>query len=186
MGNVDMATNQKIKIKPVDKGNWKDFENLFQSKGAPKYCWCMAWRMTKEELKHNKSGSRKRFIKQRVWSGTPVGLLAYIEKEPIAWCSIAPRESYRRLGGDESLEKVWSIVCFFIKREYRDQGLVDRLIAAAKKYAKKNGAKYLESYPVDPKSPSYRFMGFTPTFEKADFEFVKKAGTRRNVMTCKV
>jgi len=181
-----MTTIKNVKTKPVDKNTWKDFETLFKSKGAPKYCWCMAWRMTKEELKHNNSPGRKRFIKQRVSSGTPIGLLAYIEKEPIAWCSIAPRETYQRLGGDDRLEKVWSVACFFIKREYRDQGLVDHLIAAAKKYAKKKGAKYLEAYPVDPDSPSYRFMGFTQTFEKADFEFVKKAGTRRNVMTCQL
>jgi predicted GNAT family acetyltransferase len=179
---VYMAT-QKIQIKPVDKSGWKDFEKLFESKGAPKYCWCMAWRMDKEELKQNNSSSRKKFIKKRVNAETPIGLLAYVNKEPIAWCSIAPRETYQRLGGDENLEKVWSIACFFIKREFRGQGLVDQLIKGAKKYAKKNGAKFLEAYPVDPQSPSYRFMGFVKTFEKAGFNFVKKAGTRRHVMT---
>ena len=181
-----MTVIKKIKVKPVDKNNWKDFETLFKSKGAPSYCWCMAWRMTKDELKHNNSASRKKFIKQRVWSKTPIGLLAYIDDEAIAWCSIAPRETYQRLGGDERLEGVWSIACFFIKKEHRDQGLIDVLIENAKKYARKNGAKYLEAYPVDPDSPSYRFMGFIKTFEKADFDFVKKAGTRRNVMTCKL
>ncbi len=93
----EMTTIKNVKTKPVDKDNWKDFETLFKSKGAPKYCWCMAWRMTKDELKHNNSPGRKKFIKQRVWSGTPIGLLAYVEKEPIAWCSIAPRETYQRL-----------------------------------------------------------------------------------------
>jgi GNAT superfamily N-acetyltransferase len=181
-----MATIGKPKLKPVDKKTWKDFEALFKSKGAPNYCWCMAWRMTKEEQKHNNSTSRKKFIRQRVTSRVPIGLLAYVDDEPIGWCSIAPRETYQRLGGDETLEDVWSIACFFIKREYRDQGLIDVLIEHAKKYAKRNGAKYLEAYPVDPDSPSYKFMGFVSTFEKADFIFVKKAGTRRNVMTCKL
>ena len=40
----------------------------------------------------------------------------------------------------------------------------------------------LEAYPVEPHSPSYRFMGFISTFKKAGFRFVKKAGIRRNVM----
>ena len=181
-----MTAIKKIKVKPVDKNNWKDFETLFKSRGGPSYCWCMAWRMTKDELKDNNSTSRKKFIKQRVWSKTPIGLLAYLETEAVAWCSIAPRETYQRLGGDERLEDVWSIACFFIKKEYRDQGLIDLLIENAKKYARKNGAKYLEAYPVDPDSPSYRFMGFIHTFEKAGFSFVKKAGTRRHVMTCKL
>jgi hypothetical protein len=48
--------------------------------------------------------------------------------------------------------------------------------------SKDNGAKYIEAYPVAPDSPSYWFMGFVPTFEKAGFHFVKSAGTRRNVM----
>jgi hypothetical protein len=181
-----MTTLKKIKVKPVDKKTWKDFETLFKSKGAPSYCWCMAWRMTKDELKQNTSPNRKKFIKKRVSSETPIGLLGYIDNEAIAWCSVAPRESYQRLGGDENREDVWSVACFFIKREYRDQGLVNILIEHAKKYGRKNGAKYLEAYPVDPDSPSYRFMGFVPTFEKADFTFVKKAGTRRNVMTYKL
>ena len=117
-----MTTTQKIKVKPVDKDNWKDFETLFKSKGAPSYCWCMAWRMTKDELKQNTSANRKKFIKKRVWSKTPIGLLAYVDEEAIAWCSIAPRETYQRLGGDEDLEDVWSIACFFIKRDYQRPG----------------------------------------------------------------
>ena len=117
---------------------------------------------------------------------TPIGLLTYIGNEAIAWCSIAPRETYQRLGGDETLEDVWSIACFFIKKEHRDQGIIDLLIDKAKKYARKNHAKYLEAYPVETDSPSYQFMGFIRTFEKAGFSFVKKAGTRRHVMTCKL
>jgi GNAT superfamily N-acetyltransferase len=181
-----MTNINNIKISPVTKTNWTDFESLFLSKGGPSYCWCMAWRMTKEELKNNNPGSRKEFIKQRIWSETPIGLLAYSENEPVGWCSIAPRETYRHLGGDERIEKVWSIVCFYIKKEFRDKGLIDLLIKNAKEYAQKNGAKYLEAYPVEIGSPSYRFMGFIKTFEKAGFNFVKKAGTRRHVMTHKL
>jgi GNAT superfamily N-acetyltransferase len=181
-----MATTKKIKTKPVDETNWDDFEKLFELKGSPHYCWCMVWRMTKEEQKRSNTVNRKKFIKKRVRSKTPIGLLAYIDDEPVAWCSVAPRETHLRLGGDESLDKVWSITCFFVRKEYREQGLIDQLITHAQKYAGKNGAKYIEAYPVAPGSPSYRFMGFTKTFKKADFEFVKKAGTRRNVMTYKL
>jgi len=65
-------------------------------------------------------------------------------------------------------------------------GVSQFLIEEAKAYAKSNGAEYLEAYPVDPDSPSYRFMGFISIFEKAGFAYVKKAGTRRNVMTLKL
>jgi len=146
----------------------------------------MAWRSTKEELKQNNPKSRKTYIKRRVMDDIPVGLLAYLDDLPIAWCSIAPRETYQRLGGEETLKDVWSLVCFFIKKEFRRSGMAGFLISNAKKYAKRNGAKYLEAYPVEPDSPSYRFMGFVSTFEKTGFTFIKKAGTRRHIMYCKL
>ena len=40
----------------------------------------------------------------------------------------------------------------------------------------------IEAYPVDPASPSYRFMGFIPAFERAGFTEIGTAGTRRHIM----
>jgi GNAT superfamily N-acetyltransferase len=178
-----MMKNQgNIMIKPVDKNNWPDFESLFQSKGILRSCWCMHWRMTKEELKQNNPVCRKEYVKQRVWSNIPIGILAYAENEAVAWCSIAPKETHLRLGGDENLQNVWSITCFYIKNEYRRKGLMKFLIKSAENYAKENGAEYIEAYPVEKDSPSYEFMGFINTFEEMGFEFVKMAGKRRHVM----
>jgi GNAT superfamily N-acetyltransferase len=181
-----MESEEAIVIKPVDTTNWVDFESLFQAKGGPSYCWCMVWRMTKDELKQNTSACRKEFIKQRVLSGIPIGLLGYSKGEAIAWCSVAPRETHQRLGGDETIENVWSITCFYIKRDYRKRGLMKLLLKNAMNYAKENGAEYIEAYPVETSSPSYRFMGFVKTFEEAGFNYIKMAGTRRHVMVHKI
>ena len=144
------------------------------------------WRARGAEAKNTKGSARKAAIKARVDDGIPIGLLGYIDGEPIAWCSIAPRTTYRPLGGkddpSESASAVWSVVCFFIRREFRGQRVTEQLIEAAAEYAKRNGAKVLEAYPVDPGSPSYRFMGYLPTFEAAGFEEIGRAGTRRHVM----
>lgn len=40
----------------------------------------------------------------------------------------------------------------------------------------------VEAYPVDPESPSYRFMGFVEMFADAGFREVGMAGRRRHVM----
>jgi hypothetical protein len=40
----------------------------------------------------------------------------------------------------------------------------------------------VEAYPVDPDSPSYRFMGFADLFETAGFREVGRAGKRRHVV----
>jgi hypothetical protein len=175
-----------LSVVPVERSNWDDFEAFFAVRGKLNNCWCMAWRMTGEELRNNTSACRKEYIRARVWAGIPIGLLAYRNGQPVAWCSVAPRETHQRLGGDERIERVWSLTCFFIVREMRHQALVQLLIDHAKTYAASNGAAYLEAYPVDPDSPSYRFMGFVSTFEKAGFNFVKDAGTRRHVMVCKL
>lgn len=125
-------------------------------------------------------------MEEYVINQNPVGLLCYDNSEAIAWCSIAPRESYRELSGDNSMTNVWSLVCFFIKKEYRQKGITEELIKQAIKYAKDNGANYVEAYPVDPDSPSYRFMGFKPMFDKLGFDLKHKAGQRRYVMTLSV
>jgi hypothetical protein len=49
-----MENQETIIIRPVARNNWTDFEALFESKGGPSYCWCMVWRMTKDELKMQK------------------------------------------------------------------------------------------------------------------------------------
>jgi len=179
--NTDRFTCQR-----VDADNWRDLEMLFESRGGPHNCWCMVWRKMDQQRNRSTKSDKKNALQKYVDDQTPIGILCYNGREPIAWCSVAPRESYRNLSGDNALDKVWSLVCFFIKKEYRQQGLSERLVVEGMKYARRNGANYLEAYPVDPGSPSYRFMGYKPLFEKLGFEFKRKAGKRRNVMVIKL
>ncbi len=145
----------------------------------------MAWRATAEEIKSAPHGSdRKPLMKARIRARTTVGLVGYLDSEPVAWVSIAPRDTYRDLGGPdaEDGEKIWSLACMYIHKTLRGEGRGNELIEAAKAYAKKRGGTLLEAYPVDPKSPSYRFMGFVPAFKRLGFEEIGKAGSRRYVM----
>ena len=98
--------------------------------------------------------------------------------------SIAPRDTYRPLGGHEAKpgERVWSLACFFVPRALRRRGMMRRLIAAAVDHARGKGATVVEAYPVEADSPSYRFMGFVPVFDEAGFTEVARAGSRRHVM----
>ena len=174
----------KLAFHPVTPARWDDFAALFEAPGGPKYCWCMAWRATPTELRTIGKASRKPLMHARVESETTIGLLGYLDGEPVAWVSIAPRDTYRELGGPkaEGDENIWSLACMYIHRDLRGQGYGTQLIGAATAYAKKRGGTVLEAYPVDPDSPSYRFMGFVPAFEKLGFRAVGKAGQRRHVM----
>ncbi|MCW5874770.1 MAG: GNAT family N-acetyltransferase [Anaerolineales bacterium] len=146
----------------------------------------MAWRPMPGDRQQASNADRKQALQQIVSAGTPVGILAYDGETPLAWCSIAPRLSYIPLGGEAyegvAEEKVWSLACFFVPRVRRGEGLGKQLLAAAIKTARSRGAKIVEAYPVDPDSPSYRFMGFVSNFEQAGFTETGRAGKRRHVM----
>jgi GNAT superfamily N-acetyltransferase len=172
-------------FRAVSAGDWTDFESLFQKRGAPKSCWCTAWRKVRPELKDSPL-AKKHEMKHRIRGGEPVGILGYVNADPVAWCSVSPRHTYRSsmadvLEGDED-ETIWSIVCFFIMRNFRGKGLFARLIEAAEVHAAQSGATILEAYPVDPDSPSYRFGGFLSAFEGLGYEKIGRKGSRRYVV----
>ncbi len=178
-------TQVRFSFRDVTQGTWDDFARLFDGKGGPKACWCMAWRPADQSVRRGPGEGRRQAMKSRVDDKVPVGILAYADNEPVGWCSVAPRETYRPLGGPdvtEPVERVWSVVCFFVKREWRDHGLMGALLEEAIGHARHHGATVLEAYPVDPDSPSYRFMGFVDRFAQAGFVKVGKAGQRRHVM----
>lgn len=174
----------QLAFKPVSKATAGDFETLFGGPGGPKPCWCMTWRATPEEIKDNQGPARRRQILGRIEAGVPVGLIGYAEGEPVAWVSVAPRDTFRNLGGPDQApgETIWSLTCMYVRRQRRGAGIGRQLIEAAIAHARMRKADILEAYPVAPSSPSYRFMGFIPAFEGFGFVEVGKAGTRRHVM----
>jgi GNAT superfamily N-acetyltransferase len=183
---LDNGSSNAMSFRQVDADSWADFETLFERPGAPKYCWCMVWRAVGEERKHRDGRSRKSYMRRRVGEGVPVGIVGYIDGRPVAWCSIAPRSSYRPLGRiedpDRDARKVWSLACFYVLRRLRGQGIARRMLTAAVDYARREGAGVVEAYPVDPDSPSYRFMGYVDLFADEGFREAGRAGTRRHIM----
>ena len=136
--------------------------------------------------------TKKQAIFDHIANDIPVGILAYINGEPVAWCSIAPLETYTNLrtrkyvSDGSDTQGVWSIACFYIRNALRRQGMTTRLIKAAIEYARNNGAKVVEAYPVDYDSPSYSYMGRIGTFERLGFKEIAMAGTRRHIMRLRV
>lgn len=177
----------EVTFRPVAPDCWEDFERLFESRGGPKTCWCMAWRSMEEvPTAERPAVAKKCEMKRRISSGEPVGLLGYINSEPVAWCSVAPRSSYRASMSDvkpgDEKQEIWSIACFFVSRPWRGQGMFQQLIAAAEDYAGKSGATMLEAYPVDPDSPSYRFGGYLPAFAQVGYASCGRKGVRRHIV----
>jgi len=178
----------RLDFRPITAANADAFERFFSGPGAPKHCWCMVWRRTAQEAKLQAPAERKRMMLERITGGAPVGLLAYDGEETVGWVSVAPRETHRALGGPpaEPGEVIWSLTCFYVPRRLRGRGLVRELLSGAVDHARANGATVVEAYPVDPESPSFRFMGFVPVFAEAGFRDLGMTGTRRHVMRLKL
>jgi GNAT superfamily N-acetyltransferase len=171
-----------IRFVEVTQKTRADFEALFEQPGAPKYCWCMAWRHSSRE--HIQNDEKKRMMMARIDAGTPVGIVAELDGRTVGWCSVAPRETYRKLSKqqDDTETGIWSIVCFYVPRAMRGGGLASALLDAAIEHAFAKGARIVEAYPVDEAAPSYRFMGFRAMFVARGFREIGTAGTRRHVM----
>jgi GNAT superfamily N-acetyltransferase len=142
----------------------------------------MAWRHSGRE--HIQNDEKKRQMTALIDSGTPVGILAEIDGKTVGWCSVAPREAYRKLSKqqDDGETGIWSIVCFYVPRALRGGGLASALLDAAIDHAFAKGARIIEAYPVGEASPSYRFMGFRDMFASRGFHVAGMAVSRLHVM----
>lgn len=140
---------RKLTFAWVTPSRWSDLARLFGDRGACGGCWCMAWRLRNKDWVAGKGLRNKRALKKLVSSGARPGVLAYSGREPIAWCSVAPRTEYLFLGRSRVLapldeEKVWSVSCLFVLRPYRGQGVSGKLLRAAADLAAKRGARLVE------------------------------------------
>jgi GNAT superfamily N-acetyltransferase len=145
----------------------------------------MWWRLARREFETNKGEGNRQALKRIVESGEEPGLLAYMDDLPVGWVSVAPRQTFTSLELSRVLSRVddqpvWSIVCFFIRKGYRRQGLSNVLIQAAVDYAKQKGARIVEGYPVPKKDKDiadpFVWTGIESAFEKAGFKCVVRRG----------
>ena len=138
--------------------------------------------MTSSAFRRSTKEKRVAALEELVRAGTPVGILAYSGTTPVGWCSVAPRESYAALERSRVLPRVdempvWSVVCLFVDRHFRRQGLTGRLLKAAVDYAREQSAPAVEGYPVAPDAPSYTYMGTPETYRRAGFVDVTPGGS---------
>jgi GNAT superfamily N-acetyltransferase len=179
-----------LKFKPVTAAEWPDLVSLFGSRGACGGCWCMSWRLSRADFEAGKGNSNKRSLKGLVDKNRVPGILAYIGNEPVGGCSVAPREEFVRLEQHRTLKRiddqtVWSVVCLFVAKPYRNCGVSVALLRAAANYAKSRGAKMIEGYPTEPSKrlpDPFVWTGLVSAFAKAGFKEVARPAATRPIM----
>jgi predicted GNAT family acetyltransferase len=178
----------KLKFESLRSSNWKQFETLMGEKGGCGNCWCMYFRLPYKTFRENKPDGNKKMMKQLVKKEMPQGLIASINNEPVGWIAMAPREDYRKIENSRVFKRiddkqVWSITCFFIKKEFRHKGLSQQLIKGAVDFAKKKKIKALEAYPAIPyaeKVPHpFLWVGVLSSFVKNGFKIVQQHSKSR-------
>lgn len=176
---------------PLVEARWKDFERLFGRRGACAGCWCMWWRLTAKEFEKRKGASNKRAMKALVRRGDAPGLLAYAGEEAVGWCAVAPRSAYPRLARSRILRPVddvavWSIVCLFVAKPWRDRGVATALIRAAIDHVRVRGGEAVEGYAVEPRrgrtADLYAYPGPASAFRAAGFVEVARRSPTRPIM----
>ena len=195
-----MTMNPSVEILPLTADRWRDLEGLFGDRGAYAGCWCMYWRLERGEFNKLKGEGTKALLKELAEHNDIPGLLAYMDGKAVGWCSVGPRENYRALENSRVLKRVdeqpiWSIVCFFIDKGFRKQGLMSALVRGAVAFARSRGAKFVEAYPTDMEAPRLAghklggcsgYMGIARAFRENGFVEVGRASETQLIMRCTI
>lgn len=190
-----------LTVVPVDQVSWEDLQAIFGDRGDPARCRCQYFKDTPAEWRSGTAEDRaERFRAQTADHAT--GLVAYLDGEPAGWCAVEPRTAYRRLlnsrlvwadrDEDKADDGVWAVTCFVTRKGFRRQGVSAALAKAAGDFAREQGARAVEGYPLVIKPgeklawPGELFVGTTGIFADAGFAEVSRPTARRVVMrlTC--
>ncbi len=177
-----LARMTRPTIRPATRSDMPSVAALFGAKGACAGCWCMYWGRLRAEWDASRGDPNRRALEKEMRAGHTHALLAFAGDEPIGWCRVGPRASFPRLGKSRKLKRTlatddatWSVVCFFVRRDWRGKGVGRALLKAAAVYAFAHGAAIVEGFPVRP-APSdkrlpdvFAWTGTRSLFEKAGF-----------------
>lgn len=179
-----------ITIEPATPERFDDAEHALTGGGDGRSCQCQWWTITNADFNRTTQHEREQLLRDEIAAGPPPALIAYVDGEAAGWVRVGPRTRQIRLGRTKSFaagseepwddSTVWAVSCFVVRREHRNQGLNTKLLDAAIDYARANGARTIEAYPVDPeagrkKSSNDLYHGVVSTFEEAGFREVARA-----------
>jgi GNAT superfamily N-acetyltransferase len=170
----------------VGPDDWPLVGAFFEPKGLVENCWCTYFRMTSKERSSCGIGARREKLRDLVEGGERVGVLGTVDGAPVGWIGVGPRLGFPRLRGSRAAklvegddpERIWSIVCLYLARGHRHQGLVRVLVDRAVDWAREEKAEFIEAYPEDDRNPEAAFergsfRGRVSTFEACGFTVVE-------------
>lgn len=179
-----------LEVRPATAERWSDFQTLFGDRGACGGCWCMWFRVSRRRFETQKGDANKLAMQSLFQGDEPPGLIAYRDEDPVGWVSVSPREAYPRLEGSRVAkrvdgESVWSVVCLFIDKNARSEGVATSLLRAAAAWVAHRGGALVEGYAVDPghrRLPDvFAFHGPAAAFRAAGYDEIDRPTEKRAV-----
>lgn len=185
-------TTQPLTARALSGATWNDFVDVLGDNGGARGCWCMHWRLSFAEWADGKGAGNRRAMRELARRDTPPGVVIYRGTEPVAWCSLGPREDFPRMARSPLLapiddEPVCAIACLFVHREHRGRGVLPAVLDAVCHYAAECGYSIAEGYPVEPRDgrragADTAMTGIASAFRKAGFREVARPRGDRPVM----
>ncbi|MFB8386968.1 GNAT family N-acetyltransferase [Microbacterium sp. NPDC055910] len=177
----------EIRIEPATR--FDDVEHALTGGGDGPGCQCQWWTLTASEWNRTPVPQREALFRDEIAATPAPGLIAYVDGDPAGWVRVGPRTAQQRLARTRNFAKtseepwddptVWAITCFVVRKEHRRSGLTAALLDAAVAFARDNGARVVEGYPIDPDAGRRRtsnelFHGVVSTFRAAGFREVAR------------
>jgi GNAT superfamily N-acetyltransferase len=154
-----------LNIVPANEASWEDLKAVFGTRGDAAVCQCQRFKLApKESFGSIPVEERALRLRTQTNCGEPraattSGLVAYRNEVPVGWCAVEPRTAYAGLlrvfrtpwhgrHEDKSDAAIWAVTCVFARVGYRRQGISYALAEAAVAFAREQGARALEAYPM--------------------------------------
>lgn len=178
-----------ITIEPATADRFDDAQHALTGGGDGRSCQCQWWMMPNTQWQKTSPEQRTGLLRDEMGAEPPPALIAYVDGEAAGWVRVGPRSRQVRIGRTRSYaagseepwddESVWAVSCFVVRKEHRKHGLTALLLDAAVDYARENGARVIEAYPLDPdagkKIPvNDLYHGVVSTFQEAGFHEVAR------------
>lgn len=187
-------TDSEVEAFPATPERWEDVAAVFEDGGYARKCWYAYWYLSNKAYRAGETGDNKIHLKEQVAGDRRPGVIAYVDGEPAAWLSVAPRTRFDRLNRSKPLapvdpdtdaENVWAMNCFVVRKKFRRRGLMRELIRAGIDFVGNRGGKAIEAYPVDGdgRAGSYDlFLGTPAAFAEFGFREVARRLPRRPIL----
>lgn len=177
-----------ITIEPATAERFDDVQHALSGGGDGRGCQCQWWMLTNAEWNRTTREQREEMLHAEVAAGPPPALVAYVDGEPAGFVRVGPRTTHVRLARTQAIAPnspepwddpaVWTVSCFVVRREHRNQGINTQLLAAAVEYARRSGARVVEAYPIDTALGKHRsndlYHGVLSVFLAAGFQEVAR------------